>query len=155
MKTICLSKIIKKTMIEASKTKKIAFAKANWAVSDYALNRVSIKFLQRINTCERKDEFYLIHLCVDMVEPLYGKKLTLTDIYLGVVFLYYSLNVMEQCEDWLKTSMLKKQAAKYDQVMKMITELSTSDVIFNGDNLSSRVRRMLMGLDDDYKFNFF
>lgn len=137
-----------------SKTDTHAFMYANATICGLQLGRVSILYLGRLNVCDRIEEKNLLLTCAQIVKPYYEDRLCLRDIYLGVVYLYYSLNVIEQCEDWLKSTLIKKYTKNYDMVMQMITEISCLDIIYDKENMSSKIRRMLMGLDDAYKFDF-
>jgi len=87
---------------------------------------------------------------------------TLSDIYMILIFIFYGLNYDEQYEDVLTTETLlmftssddydeeddafSEEKIKRGMVLKLFFELSSKDVVVDGYKLSSAIRRYCLGL---------
>jgi hypothetical protein len=72
--------------------------------------------------------------------------LSFSDIYLVLIFVYYSLNLNEQSTDWLTIQFLSNNAEDEELCKELYLKITTGDIMINGSNLSSKLRRKIMGM---------
>ena len=72
--------------------------------------------------------------------------LSFSDIYLVLIFLHYSLNLNEQSTDWLTMQFLSDNAEDPELCQDLYLKITTGDIMINGSNLSSELRRKIMGM---------
>lgn len=65
------------------------------------------------------------------------------DICIVLIFLFYSLRLNEQTRDWLKTGFMKQNLAEKKLGYELFIEISTQDIILDGQNFSSAIRRFM------------
>ena len=81
------------------------------------------------------------------IEPY--KKLSIDQIYMVLIFVYYGLVLLEQPCDWLTSKNIKfyYDNELYEIAKKLVFDLSCYDIVYENDrNLSSEVRRDFLGL---------
>lgn len=72
--------------------------------------------------------------------------LSLRDIYLVVIYIYYSLRMNEPTEDWLTFKFLEKNAIYFQSVKKLYFDITFGDIFIEDLNFSSTIRRFIMGI---------
>jgi hypothetical protein len=110
-------------------------------------DRVGPNGRRNFNRCCNEKEKEMIQKYADKIHKLtIFKPLSFFDIYLTLIFAYYSLHLMEQTEDWLRTYDLKN-AKNQNLSNKLYKDVTIGDIIDSeGKNLSSEIRRKFMGL---------
>jgi hypothetical protein len=100
--------------------------------------------------CTDEDERDMI-IMGDMIKthPKY-KSLGYREIYLVLIYVYYSLRYNEQTEDWLRMSFLKYHMTQpnFNKAKELYIDITVRDIMVNGENLSVKIRRFIMGLDN-------
>lgn len=77
--------------------------------------------------------------------------LSYRDIYLVLIYTYYSLRFTEQTEGWLKPAFFKKHVGNYELSKKLYLSITIGDIIVNGENLSSAIRRHILEMNGGNK----
>uniref|UniRef100_A0A6C0HCL9 Uncharacterized protein n=1 Tax=viral metagenome TaxID=1070528 RepID=A0A6C0HCL9_9ZZZZ len=93
-----------------------------------------------VNICCNESETEFIMKYGDILKSKYPK-VTLNDIYVALIFTYYSLNLGEQTTDYLDLADLRDQCIDYNKVKKIFIMLTTSD-----KSIASAVRRHFFGM---------
>lgn len=109
--------------------------------------RISPQRRNNFNVCCDENEKQMIQIFADKIRaiPEYSF-VSLFDIYLTLIFTYYSLHLMEQTRDWLRTFDLEEAIDSYT-VNELYRDITIGDIIDeNGNNISSEIRRAFMGL---------
>lgn len=109
--------------------------------------RISPQRRNNFNVCCDENEKQMIQSFADKIRaiPEYSF-VSLFDIYLTLIFTYYSLHLMEQTRDWLRTFDLEEAIDSYT-VNELYRDITIGDIIDeNGNNISSEIRRAFMGL---------
>jgi hypothetical protein len=94
-----------------------------------------------VNICCNESETEFIMKYADILAEKYPK-VTLNDIYVALIFTYYSLNLGEQTTDYLDLADLRDQCVDYNKVKKLFIMLTTSD-----KSIASAVRRHFFGMN--------
>ena len=94
-----------------------------------------------VNICCNESETEFIMKYGDILKSKYPR-VTLNDIYVALIFTYYSLNLGEQTTDYLDLADLRDQCIDYNKVKKIFIMLTTSD-----KSIASAVRRHFFGMD--------
>jgi len=94
-----------------------------------------------VNICCNESETEFIMQYGDILKSKYPK-VTLNDIYVALIFTYYSLNLGEQTTDYLDLVELRDQCDDYNRVKKIFIMLTTSD-----KTIASAVRRHFFGMN--------
>lgn len=68
------------------------------------------------------------------------------DIYIVLIFTFYSLRLNEQTRDWLNTGFLKTNLVNKELGNKLFLDIATNDITLDGQNFSSAIRRYILGL---------
>jgi len=95
----------------------------------------------KVNICCNSAETDFIMKYGDILSEKYPN-VTLNDIYVALIFTYYSLNLGEQTTDHLDLADLRDQCDNYNKVKKIFIMLTTSD-----KSIASAVRRHFFGMD--------
>jgi hypothetical protein len=89
------------------------------------------------------------------------ESLSFRNIYLVLIYIYYSLNLNEQSTDWLNMKFLSDNVEydeddEYDEeneeyktvklCKKLYYDITTGDIMINNSNFSSDLRRKIMGM---------
>ena len=96
---------------------------------------------EKVNICCNDSETEFIMKYGDILSEKYPK-VELNDIYVALIFTYYSLNLGEQTTDHLDLADLRDQCVDYNKVKKIFIMLTTSD-----KSIASAVRRHFFGMD--------
>jgi hypothetical protein len=94
-----------------------------------------------VNLCCNESETDFIMKYGDILKSKYPK-VALKDIYVALIFTYYSLNLGEQTTDYLDLADLRDQCVDYNKVKKIFIMLTTSD-----KSIASAVRRHFFGMN--------
>jgi hypothetical protein len=94
-----------------------------------------------VNICCNESETEFIMKYGDILKSKYPR-VTLNDIYVALIFTYYSLNLGEQTTDYLDLADLRDRCIDYNKVKKIFIMLTTSD-----KSIASAVRRHFFGMD--------
>lgn len=123
------------------------FVKANKKFLVLFDERVSEQRQPEFNVCCNEQEKHMIQSYAEEIHnTIKYKQLSFYDIYLTLIFTYYSLHLMEQTEDWLRTYDLVDYM-RNQLVKQLYKELTTGNLLDNdGNNISSKIRRAFMGL---------
>ena len=95
----------------------------------------------KVNRCCNATETDFIMKYGDILSEKYPN-VTLKDIYIALIFTYYSLNLGEQTTDYLDLANFKDQCDNYNKVKKIFIMLTTSD-----KSIASTVRRHFFGMN--------
>ena len=96
---------------------------------------------EKVNICCNTSETEFIMNYADILAEKYPN-VTLNDIYVALIFTYYSLNLGEQTTDHLDLADLRDQCVDYNKVKKIFIMLTTSD-----KSIASAVRRHFFGMN--------
>jgi len=94
-----------------------------------------------VNICCNDSETEFIMKYGDILKSKYPK-VTMNDIYVALIFTYYSLNLGEQTTDYLDLADLRDKCVDYNKVKKIFIMLTTSD-----KSIASAVRRHFFGMN--------
>jgi hypothetical protein len=99
--------------------------------------------------CEEQDETEtdIIHMANLIRQiPAYAN-LSFRDIFIVLIYIYYSLRLTEQIDDWwLNTNFLQLNLYNKDLGQNLYYNIVTGDILMpDGTNLSSRIRRYVLG----------
>ena len=123
----------------------------------YSTPKKQGEVLNDLNFCCDEDEFaMLLRLATELkkVFPLMTDK----DICIAVILAYYSLNLGEQTLDYLVMDVYKELKNREDVVVRkqfaddpdaverLFLGITIGDIEFQDDNISSMIRRYLMGM---------
>ena len=95
----------------------------------------------KVNKCCNATETDFIMKYGDILSEKYPN-VTLKDIYIALIFTYYSLNLGEQTTDYLDLANFKDQCDNYNKVKKIFIMLTTSD-----KSIATAVRRHFFGMN--------
>jgi hypothetical protein len=95
----------------------------------------------KVNICCNDSETEFIMKYGDILSEKYPK-VELNDIYVALIFTYYSLNLGEQTTDYLDLADLRDKCVDYNKVKKIFIMLTTSD-----KSIASAVRRHFFGMN--------
>ena len=70
--------------------------------------------------------------------------LSFRDIYFVLIYIYYSLRFNEQTEDWLRIKFLQRNLVNKHLALYLYSNITTGDIIVNGNNISSAIRRYVL-----------
>ena len=103
--------------------------------------------------CEEQDETDIINMANLIRQvPAYAN-LSFRDIFIVLIYIYYSLRLTEQRDDWwLTTNFLKFKLYNKNLGQNLYYNIVTGDILMpDGTNLSSRIRRYVIGTDGGNK----
>jgi len=105
------------------------------------------EFVLSTKTTE-KDKSIIIDFGLTLLEVSEYFPLGFQNIYIVLLYIYYSLTLLEHTWDYLKMSDLKRilPGIKYDLAVKLIYTITAEDIIINKINVSSNIRRSFMGM---------
>ena len=101
--------------------------------------------------CDEDDEKNLIEIKNHIKQTPEFSRLSDRDIFFVLIFIYYSLRFNEQTEDWLKTGFLIRNLQNKELGEQLYFQITTGDIMVNGENLSSSIRRYIMELNGGKK----
>lgn len=96
--------------------------------------------------CNEGEEDAIIYIAKIIKEIQQYEKLSFRDIFLTLIFTYYSLSLNEQSKDWLDTGFLQGKASNKKLVYDLFYDITIGNIIVNDSNLSSYIRRSMFGL---------
>jgi hypothetical protein len=96
--------------------------------------------------CEEQDEKNIIMIADELKSHKEFSDISLKDIYLVLIYTYYSLRLNEQTIDWLRMSFLRRHASDYERVRSLYFQITIGNITSNGKNLSSMLRKFIMGM---------
>lgn len=110
--------------------------------------RVDARRRNIFNVCCNEQEKQMIKEFANKIKNIVEYSfVSLFDLYLTLIFAYYSLHLMEQTQDWLRTYDLDEGVIDSYTVNELYREITIGDLIDSeGNNLSSQIRRAFMGL---------
>ncbi len=73
------------------------------------------------------------------------EELLLTDVYLVLLYVYCSLVVNEQSEDWLFMRFLWRNARHKQRTVKLYYDITAGSIIINEVDISKKIRREMFG----------
>jgi hypothetical protein len=65
------------------------------------------------------------------------------DICIAIVYTYYGLNLGEQTTDYIRPTIYQDYADNKEYVFNLYILITTGDIMHNGENLSSKIRRFI------------
>lgn len=68
------------------------------------------------------------------------------DIYIVLIFTFYSLRLNEQTRDWLNTGFLNTNLVNKVLGNKLFLDITTNDITLDGQNFYSAIRCYILGL---------
>lgn len=105
-----------------------------------------IKRIPNLNICCSERERKMLIKMVERLKRIYPL-LSIKDICIAIIFSYYGLVLGEQTEDYLNTHTYKDYADNKDDVTNLFLSITTGNIMVNGKNLSSEIRREMLGFD--------
>ena len=95
-----------------------------------------------------KDKSIIIDFGLSIHEVPEYTQLGFHNIYVVLLYIYYSLTLLEHSWDYLKMRDLKRilSQTNYNIAVKLIYIISAGDMIVNCENMSSKIRRTFMGM---------
>jgi hypothetical protein len=116
--------------------------------------------IQDVNICcEEEEKTFLMDMALHLKEEF--PDMTMKDIYIALIFSYYSLTLGEQTSDYLHTRTFAKYANDYDKVLRLFLLITVGDIdrtvpdptenedameTYHNVNLSSQIRRHMFGM---------
>ena len=105
------------------------------------------------NECNKMIRMYKTPIVYDRARlKEYAKLITksdedllLTDIYLVLLYVYCSLVVNEQTEDWLFMRFLWRNARHKRRAIKLYYDIASGHIIVDEQDISSMIRREMFG----------
>jgi len=132
-------------MAAAANEKEKIFLEVEKKFTDEIHSIVPAQIAQNLNfCCDDIDEESMINMG-DIIKgiPEYSS-LSFRDIYFVLIYTYYSLRFNEQTEDWLKVNFLKRNVLNGPLVLDLYYKVTGGDIIVNGVNVSSAIRRYVL-----------
>jgi hypothetical protein len=65
------------------------------------------------------------------------------DICIAIIYTYYGLNLGEQTTDYITPTIYQDYADDKEAVFNLYIRITTGDIIYNNENLSSKIRRFI------------
>ena len=111
------------------------------------IHKCRMKYQIHLNICcEEQDEKNILRIADELQSHKEFSDLSLKDIYLVLIYTYYSLRFNEQTTDWLTMSFLRRHATDYERVRSLYFQITIGNITSNGKNLSSMLRKFIMGM---------
>jgi hypothetical protein len=102
---------------------------------------------QHLNICcDERDEDDIISMGNKIKTTPEFSSLTFREIYIVLVYIYYSLRLNEQTTDWLDIEFLQEKLLYNNLALKLLIDIISGDIMINGHNFSSVVRRYILGM---------
>jgi hypothetical protein len=134
-------------MAAAANEKEKIFLEVEKKFTDEIHSTVQPHIAKNLNfCCDDIDEESMINMG-DIIKgiPEYAS-LSFRDIYFVLIYTYYSLRFNEQTEDWLNINFLKRNVLNGPLVLDLYYKVTVGDIIVNGVNVSSAIRRYVLGI---------
>ena len=125
--------------------KKDIFLEVKGKFTDELHSKVPHMFRQNLNfCCDEVDETSMINMG-DIIKGIQEySTLSFRDIYFVLIYIYYSLRFNEQTEDWLRIKFLQRNLVNKPLALDLYSNITTGDIIVNGNNISSAIRRYVL-----------
>ena len=108
-------------------------------------------FRKKLNICcDDKDE-HDIHKMYNLLAKTEFSDLSIRNIYMVLIYTYYSLRFNEQTEDWLTLDFMKQISTDFERSVQLYIAITTGDIMVNGVNISSQIRKTVMEMDGGRK----
>lgn len=65
------------------------------------------------------------------------------DICIAIIYTYYGLNLGEQTTDYITPTIYQNYADDKEEVFNLYIRITTGDILYNYENLSSKIRRFI------------
>lgn len=65
------------------------------------------------------------------------------DICIAIIYTYYGLNLGEQTTDYITPTIYQNYADNKDEVFNLYIRITTGDITYNNENISSKIRRFI------------
>ena len=101
--------------------------------------------------CSETDEQDIIQISNYLENIPKYSSLNDKDKYIVFIFAFYSLVYGEQTTDYLNTRFLRRHLYDYNLGKELYIEITTGDLQYDGQNLSSKFRRHLFGMGKSRK----
>ena len=96
--------------------------------------------------CDENDETDIIRMGERIKRIPEFASLSFREVYIVLVYIYYSLRLNEQIKDWLPLNFLQEKLLNNQLALKLFIDITTGDIMINGENFSSYVRRYILGM---------
>lgn len=111
-----------------------------------------MRFQTNLNFCCDEETEQEIITMTDIIKKIPEfSDLSYRDIYFVLIYTYYSLRFNEQTEDWLKMKFFKQNIVKFELSKKLYFSIVSGDIIVNGENLSSAIRKHILEMNGGNK----
>jgi hypothetical protein len=118
------------------------------------IREVETFFVNKINKLYYDDEIEDINVCCTDYEIVFLAKIAGSlknafpnisdkDICIAIFYTYYGLNLGEQTTDYITPKIYKYYADNADAVFELYLLITSGDIIYEGENLSSKIRRFI------------
>ena len=119
------------------------------------IREVESYFTDKIcNKIYYEDELQDVNICCSDYEILFLKKIAKSlknafpkisnkDICIAIIYTYYGLNLGEQTTDYITPNIYKDYADNADTVFDLYLMITTGDIMYENENLSSKIRRFI------------
>jgi hypothetical protein len=110
----------------------------------YLHETIKPEYVEEENICCNETEKCFIKFYAKLLKTLEPyKKMSKRDIFLTLIYIYYSLNLNEPTADWLTMHFLKENSDNELETINLYVEITSGDIQIN---ISSCIRRQMMGL---------
>jgi hypothetical protein len=118
---------------------------------DELKDKTDIELRTKLNICcDDKDERD-IHKMYGLLVNSEFADLSIRNIYIVLIYIYYSLRFNEQTEDWLSLEFLNSITTDFERSKQLYLAITTGDIMVNGVNISSKIRKTVLEMDGGIK----
>ena len=118
------------------------FNQAQFYFFNYLSKYTPDNIIKDINFCGDSNEEGFLMDMVKQLKEVYPNMST-KDLCICIIYTYYSLNLNEPLTDIMDLSIFKKVADDPKNVCILYLKITIGDIIFNGKNLSSNIRKIM------------
>jgi hypothetical protein len=96
--------------------------------------------------CDESDERDIIRMKDGIKQVKEFSKLSDKDVFIVLIYTYYALRLSEQTEEWLQFRNIKDYLWDKDLSKKLLFDISIGNIMLNGEDISSSIRKHILGL---------
>ena len=97
--------------------------------------------------CTKTDQFNILTLYRLLLQTEYSDLYT-SDIFVVLIYTYYSLTYNEQTEDWLDITFMKENTSNFPRSKQLYLAITTGKILMaDGIDLASHIRQVILGLN--------
>jgi len=116
-------------------------------VEDYFIDKICNKIyskgeLKDINVYCNDDVIICLTKFAYELKDVYPN-ITDKDICIAIIYTYYGLNLGEQTTDYITPTIYQDYADNKEEVFNLYIRITTGDILYNNENISSKIRRFI------------